>query len=290
LIAAALAYAVTLGLGIAQLLGVDSPLLEYERGFIQLTSEGFARANGLYGTQIDFGCLSFFVFTVAFYINRRRGSWFAKITMALALLGALASMSRVAAAAFGVLFVVEFLFRGSFRDRLKHLVALSLVAAALYPLSEIIGATSTLMSEDPYAQDSTQGHLAYYVTLPRLLIQLYPIVGTGPGSQNGPGGPDGKIATDCLWLGFLVDFGAVTGAILVLFRVILLAYLLYRAYRFRSGLTVRITTVLTLMFLLASFVNSAFAYPVTVSIFYIIAGIFLYEDQVNQVRTACQFA
>lgn len=289
LIAMALAYAVTFGLGIAQMFGVDSGLLEYERGFVQHTSEGFARANGLYGTQIDFGCLSFFVFTVAFYLNRSRAGWLTKTTMALAILGALTSMSRVAVAAICAVVGVELLFRGSLKTRLKHLVLVSLVIAVIYPLADSIGATGTLMSEDPYTKDSNQTRIGYLVATPRLMLERYPLVGEGPGSQNGPGGPGGsseKVATDFLWLGILVDFGALAGAILILLRLVLLVYLLLRAYMSRGGkANSRITTALTMMFLLASCVDSAYAHPVTISIFYIIVGIFLYQDAMTRIKT-----
>jgi hypothetical protein len=159
-------------------------------------------------------------------------------------------------------------------------------------LADSIGIIGTLTSQDAVAQSSTQNHLGFLLEAPRLVLHQYPIVGTGPGSQNGPGGPGGdteKVASDFLWLGFLVDFGTLIGAILVLFRVILLVYLLYRAYRFRgSGSTASITAALTLMFLLASVVDSAYAHPVTVSIFYVVAGIFLYKDSADRLDAPMQ--
>ncbi|MGA3049485.1 MAG: hypothetical protein ABSD67_22850 [Terracidiphilus sp.] len=281
LIAAGLAYLVTFWAALYQVLEVNFWLFQsdwlLERNFL-----GIGRATGMYGTQIDYGCLSFMTFCVAYYINIRRHNWFAKLIALTAVLGAISSMSRVWMAGILGVFVIDFIFRQSWKHRVAIALAIAVLTLVLHPIASELGITSIVASEDEDTQTSNYNRIEYFSQLQQWLLHDYPLVGTGPGTQNGPDTEGQKFVGDFLWLGYMVDFGALTGVVLVLLRIVLLIYLAARSYRSHVNPSLRwVTSALCISFIFASIVDSAYAHPVTISVFYIIAGVFLYCDQPN---------
>lgn len=279
LIAAGLAYLVTFWAAIYQVLGIDFWLFQ-SRWLLERNFLGIGRAAGMYGTQIDYGCLSFMAFCVAYFINKSRPNWFAKVIALTAVFGTLSSMSRVwMAATLGVL-LIDFIFRQSWKRRIAIGLVVIVLTSAVYPIAAELGITSIVTGEDEDTQISNRNRFEYFSQMEQWLLHDYPLVGTGPGTQNGPDTGGQKFVGDFLWLGYMVDFGTLTGGVLVLLRIVLLIYLVARSYRSHLNPSLRwVTSTLCISFMFASIVDSAFAHPVTISIFYIVAGVFLYCDQ-----------
>jgi hypothetical protein len=277
LIALAGTYAVTLGIAVCQSLGVNYWLFEYDRYVLQKNYLGITRASGLYGTQIDYGLLGFLVFTVAFYLNTQRRHWFSFTIMVAAAFGILLSMARIWVAAMAVLVLFGIVQIRSIRTRLKAAVIVLIGVSALYYVGDQLGVVGMLRAVDEYTQDSNEGHWLLYEKAPEWLSQ-YLLIGTGPGTQNGPDVHDQKVIGDFLFLGTAVEFGGVVGAVLVLSRVATLLIVLRRCNEPQPDNPLRkITIAVCIAFLSAAFVDSAFAHLVSIAVFYVICGLYLYE-------------
>jgi hypothetical protein len=283
LVAAGVAYLLTFWVAVYELLGIDSPLFQYDRWELQKNYSGIARASGLYGTQIDYGCLSFIAFSVAYFVGFSRPHWFAKVVAVVAALGALASMSRVWMLAIVLVLVIDLVARRTMKQRLLFALAATILLASLVPLLDDLGVMTMVTADDPYTQESNGSRIDNFSMMSEWVLHDYPIVGTGPGTQNGPDARNQKFVSDFLWLGFLIDFGSLTGSILVLLRFLLLVYMVARSVGSSADPCLRwLTSALCIAFFAASFVDSAFVHPVTVSLFYMISGIFLYSDSSQQ--------
>jgi hypothetical protein len=277
LIALACTYAVTLCIAICQSLGVDYWLFEYDRFALQKNYLGITRASGLYGTQIDYGLLSFLVFTVAFYCNAQRRHWFAFTMIVAAAFGILLSMARMWIGAMAILVFFGVTQIRSIRTRLKAAVVVLIAVLALYYVGDQLGVVGMLRAADDYTQDSNEGHWLLYQKAPEQLSQ-YLLVGTGPGTQNGPDVHDQKVIGDFLFLGTAVEFGGVVGIILVLSRVGTLLIVLRRCNEPQPDNPLRKTAMaVCVAFLSAAFVDSAFAHLVSIAVFYVICGLYLYD-------------
>ena len=277
LIALACTYAVTLCIAICQSLGVDYWLFEYDRFGLQKNYLGITRASGLYGTQIDYGLLSFLVFTVAFYCNAQRRHWFAFTMIGAAAFGILLSMARMWIGAMAILVFFGVTQIRSIRTRLKAAVVVLIAVPALYYVGNQLGVVGMLRAVDDYTQDSNEGHWLLYQKAPEWLSQ-YLLVGTGPGTQNGPDVHDQKVIGDFLFLGTAVEFGGVVGIILVLSRVGTLLIVLRRCNEPQPDNPLRrIAIAVCVAFLPAAFVDSAFAHLVSIAVFYVICGLYLYD-------------
>ena len=270
-------YLVTFCIAICQSLGVDYWLFEYDRFGLQKNYLGITRASGLYGTQIDYGLLSFLAFTVAFYCNAQRRHWFAFTIMVVSAFGILLSMARMWIVAMVILVFFGVAQIGSIRTKLKAAVVVLIAASALYYVGDQLGVVGMLRAVDDYTQGSNEGHWELYQKAPGWLSR-YLLVGTGPGTQNGPDVHDQKVIGDFLFLGTAVEFGAVVGIVLVLSRVATLLIVLRRCSEPQPNSPLRkIAIAVCMAFLPAAFVDSAFAHLVSIAVFYVICGLYLYD-------------
>jgi hypothetical protein len=182
-----------------------------------------------------------------------------------------------------VVFVCQFL-RPSVIASLKRKGALVTLAlsAVLIPAVYIV---AMFRAEDPFSQE--EGRALYVQSAPKWLLEDYPYVGSGPGTQNGPNN-ETKTIGDFLWLALLIEFGFAAGILVVLLKIALPLIVIrnYLRSRYRPALATA-AFVLSISFLLMSFVDSAFAHPVTISIFYIIAGAFLYSYYCRSTSNVC---
>src|SRR6185437_3491125 len=238
-------------------------------------------ATGGYGTQIDFGLLSFIVFACAFYIVREKKSkWFSFMVL-VGLGGIFLSVSRVFIFAAACVLVCA-IRRNAILEILKRPrlllpigVGLLVTVLAVQELNLI----PIFVAADTVTQSSNEDRVTFVKTLPRWIFIDYPIVGTGPGTQNGPNEEANKLIGDGLWFGMLIEFGFLAGLPLIVLKLglVLLVILNYFRLKHRSAIA-RISLALAVCFLGASFVDSAFANVVSLSIFYIVAGCFLLES------------
>jgi O-antigen ligase len=195
-------------------------------------------------------------------------------------IGVLMTMSRTWIAALMIVVLVHIFRIRSTRYKIKAVIVLIALASLAIPVAMQLGVVDMFAANDSYTQSSNTTRLRYLQKLPGWVLEDYPLIGTGPGTQNGPAGVDDKIASDFLWLAIVIDCGAIMGAILVAFRVILIFHVLRRSLRrggARSGLE-PLTSALCVSFLLASFVDSAFAHMVSESVFYVVCGLCLYKN------------
>lgn len=277
-----LVYAVTLAIGFCELVDIKYWLFEPDRVLLQRNEAGFLRATGLYGSQIDYGFLSFFVFGAAFYFNasRQRRHGYATLVAIMSVIGVLLSMSRVWIAALLLVPLVHIWQTRSPQYKIKAAAAMVVFAAILYPVAMQLGVVDMFLSNDSYAQASNTTRLRYLQKAPRWLLEEYSLVGTGPGTQNGPAAHRKKVASDFLWLAYMIDFGSLLGIALLFLKVVLIVHVLARGFRNRHGdrAVAPLAVVLCTGFLLASFVNSAYAHVVSISLFYVVAGLCLYHD------------
>ena len=272
-----LAYVLTVVAAVCEVLGINFWLFEHDRWSLQPSGLGFFRATGLYGSQIDYGCLSFMVFSAAYYTRRSGGAWRSLTMMALSSVGLLLTISRVWIAAAFVVVIVDVAARSSWKRIAGIALGSIVLLAALYPAAQSFGIVDFLSSRDELTRSSNQDRLYYYRAAPKWLLEDYVLVGTGPGTQNGPDVHGKKIVADALWLGILVDFGTAAGSILVLLKVGFAVYVLARARKDTSRTVLKMLTIaLGLALLLPSLVDSAFEHPVSISVFYLVAGLYLY--------------
>ena len=280
LIASGMAFLVTFWVAIFEVLGIDYWLFQYDRWVLNKNTSGIYRASGLFGTHIDYGCLCFIAFCIAYYVAIARSSWFARFIALAAALGSVASMSRVWMVAIALVVAVDMLIRQSLKQKIAVLLAAAFLISVLLPIADDLGILTIVTASDSYTQESNESRIQNFAKLSQWMLHDYAVVGIGPGSQNGPGPMGGKIASDFLWLGFIVDYGTLSGIVLVLLRVVLLISLVTRSIRSHCDRSLRLVAVsISLAFFFASFVDSAFVHPVIVSLFYMIAGIFLYSDR-----------
>jgi hypothetical protein len=286
LVALACAYLVTVWVAVYEVLGIDFWLFQYDRWVLQKNFSGIVRASGLYGTQIDYGLLSFLIFIVAFYWNARHKHWFASLMTAVAAVGVLLSMSRAWVGAMMVVVLLHLLRAQSLRRKLKIALVVVLMGVALYGIADKLGFVDILGAVDPYTQDSNQARVEFFQNAPQWLAHYW-LLGTGPGTQNGPDARDQKFIGDFLWLSTLVEWGTLLGTVLLFFRVSVIVYALRRTLQSESGGVLRsVTIAVCISFLLASFVDSAYAHFVSVSAFYVIVGLFLYAAPQSPGREA----
>jgi len=271
-------YTIMLTAGVCEVLGVDFWLFENERFVVQRNFLGMARASGLYGTQIDFGCLSFIYFSYTYLLawtskQKRHG-----LVGLLAVLGVLLSGSRVWLLATSVVLLIPILKVRSVKKVIVSAVIVTLLATALVPVINTLGLIDVVLSRDEVSQNSNADRSYYLRHAPRWLIDDYAIVGTGPGTQTGPDSQGKKIIGDFLWLAILVDYGTILGIVIVGLRLSLLAVVFRRSWvRRRINLAQILACTLCAAQFLASFVDSAFAHITTLSIFYLVAGIALHD-------------
>lgn len=279
LIASAITFLITFWVAVYEVLGIDFWLFQYDRWVLNKNISGIYRASGLYGTHIDYGCLSFIAFCIAYYVGICRPSWIAKFMFIVAILGSITSMSRIWMLAIALVIVVDMIVRQTLKQRIARIAAIAILVSISLPIADELGITTIVTASDSYTQESNESRIENFSRLSKWMLRDYAIVGIGPGTQNGPGEPGDKVAPDFLWLGFIVDYGTLIGIILLLLRIMLLGYLVLRSVCSHSDQSLRrVTSALSMAFLSASFVDSAFVHPVTVSIFYMIAGFFLYCD------------
>jgi hypothetical protein len=278
-IALSMAYLLTLVAGICEVMGSDYWLFANENWYLQQSGLGFSRATGLYGSQIDYGCLSFMVFCIFFYARRLGTAWPKKLMIGFAWIGLLLSMSRVWVAAAILVVVVDAVASRSWK-RVKRLAVVgALFLAALYPVADSIGLLDFVTGRDEMTHTSNEDRRYYYRMAPKWLLNDYPLVGTGPGTQNGPDVHGKKMVFDALWLATLVELGTSGGFVVLCLRIGFILYVLWRAWKHSAQTVLRpLTIALALSQLVASLVDSVFGHPVTITIFYIIAGLFLYRD------------
>ncbi|MGI9101551.1 MAG: O-antigen ligase family protein [Terriglobales bacterium] len=279
LIALGCAYALTVLVAVCESLGIDYWLFHYERWILQANYLDIFRASGLYGTHIDYGLLSFLAFTVAFYSRPAKGRWFASVVMVLAVLAALLTMSRAWVGAIGLVVLVHTMMAQSFKRKVQIGVLVLVVGAGFYTIADQLGFVTMLEAADVYTQDSNQARVEFLQQTPKWLRE-YMIVGTGPGTQNGPDpGEHTKFVGDFLWLSTMVECGTLFGGALNLARIVLIALVLWRTARSdRHGGLRAIAIVVALSFLLAAFINGAYAHYINVAIFYVICGLALVAE------------
>ncbi len=276
LVALGLAYAVTVLIALFEVSGIEFWLFRYDRWTLIPNYLGIPRAAGLYGTQIDYGCLSFLAFIAGLYSNARRRHPFAIFVAVAGALGTLLAMSRAWIIALVVVVLLHVSRSQTIKAKLKAAFVILVIAAALYVPAAQLGVIGMLQAVDAGTQESNQGHLWFYQNAPEWMNRFM-FVGTGPGTQNGPDAHEVKIVSDFLWLATLMEFGTMLGAILVLFRATVVAIALWRSYSSQLDSPLRpLTLALCIAVLVGSFANGAFAHPVSIAAFYVIVGLFLY--------------
>jgi hypothetical protein len=277
LVALGCAYVVTFCVAVCESAGIDFWLFHYDRWTLQRNYLGIARASGLYGTQLDYGLLSFLAFVVGFYCNNRRRHWFSITIMVTGVIGIVLSMSRIWLAALAVVVVLHLVRSKSLKAKLKVAGASLLMVAALYNVADQLGVVDMLRATDTTTQDSNEGHLWFFQNAPQWMNEFM-LVGIGPGTQNGPDEHDTKIVSDFLWLATLLEFGTLLGMFLVLCRVATIFLILRRSFASPPHDALRsITIAVCVSFFLASFIDSAYAHPVSVAAFYVIGGVLLHD-------------
>jgi hypothetical protein len=285
------AYVVTLCAAVCEAAGVDFWLFQYDRWTLQRNYLGIARASGLYGTQIDYGLLSFLAFVVSFYCNNRRRQWFTSVIIVAATVGILLSMSRMWLAAGAVVVLLHVAQSRSLKAKLKAAAVIMVMVGALYNVADQLGVVGMLKAADPTTQDSNEGHWWFFQRTPQWLDQFL-LVGIGPGTQNGPNEHDTKIVSDFLWLATLLEFGTLLGMLLVFSRLVTILIILRRSFVAKipcSSPLRPITITVCMSFLLGSFVDSAYAHPVSVAAFYVVGGLLLYDAPPEEVRASNNF-
>jgi hypothetical protein len=165
----------------------------------------------------------------------------------------------------------------SLKAKLKVAGVSLLMVAALYNVADQLGVVDMLRATDTTTQESNEGHWWFFQNAPQWMNE-YMLVGIGPGTQNGPLEHDTKFVSDFLWLATLLEFGTLLGAFLVLCRVATILLVLRRSFvTSLSGALKPITIVACVSFLLGSFIDSAYAHPVSVAGFYVMCGLLLYD-------------
>jgi len=280
LVAATLVFVFMTIAAVLQVAGVDWWLFRNENWSFIKTFFGVPRATAGYGTQIDFGLLCFIFFVCSFYAYFETKSVRSAFIAFLAFVGTLLTFSRMFIFAVVAVFIFQFL-RPSVLSSLKRkgatVLALALSAAIIVTVFQQLNIIAIFRAEDAITQDSNEGRLLYVQTATKWLLEDYPYVGSGPGTQNGPN-DDTKTVSDFLWLALLIEFGFAAGIIVVLLKIAL-PLVVIRNY-LRSQHRPAFATaafVLSISFLLISFIDSAFAHMVTISMYYIIVGHFLYS-------------
>jgi hypothetical protein len=280
LIAASLVFVVMIIAAMLQVFGIDWWLFRNENWLFIRTFFGVPRATAGYGTQIDFGLFCFIFFVCSFYAYFETKSVRSAFIAFLAFAGTVLTFSRMFIFAAVAVFACQFM-RPSVIASLKRkrvtLATLALSAALIVTLFQQLNIIAIFRAEDAITQDSNEGRVLYVQSAAKWLLEDYPYVGSGPGTQNGPNN-ETKTIGDFLWLALLIEFGFVSGIIVVLLKIALLLIVIrnYLHSQYRSALATA-AFVLSISFLLVSFIDSAFANMVTISIFYLIVGAFLYN-------------
>jgi hypothetical protein len=275
LVASGCAYLVTFWVAVFESLGVEFWLFQYDRWELQKNYLDVARASGLYGTHIDYGLLSFLVFTVAFYRRLSHRHWFTTLIMTVAAAGTLLSMSRAWVAAAAAVVFLHLIQAQSLKRKLQTALVVAVAGLALYSIADRLGFVTMLEAADVYTQESNESRLDYVQNAPKWLRE-YMILGTGPGTQNGPDAHGQKFIGDFLWLSTLVECGTILGGLLVLARVVVIGLVIQRSLQLTDDSGLRpIAIVACLSFLLASFIDAAYAHFISVSAFYVISALVL---------------
>jgi hypothetical protein len=268
-------YVVTFWAALYESLGIEFWLFRYDRWVLQKNFLGIARASGMYGTHIDYGLLSFFTFVTALYCHLRRRHWFSTGMMGVATVGLLLTMSRAWIGAWFIVVVLHLTRSQPLARRLKTLALVLIAGTGLYVAADRMGFVDMLRSVDEYTQISNESRLGFLENMPKWLDE-FALIGVGPGTQNGQPIGQQKFIGDFLWLAILVEYGTILGSVLILLKITLLLYVLWRAWMHPSGGVLKPVVIAgCLSFLLASLVNSAYAHFVTVSAFYVAIGLFL---------------
>ncbi|HEU5234300.1 MAG TPA: hypothetical protein VFU50_15670 [Terriglobales bacterium] len=264
--------------GLFQVIGFDGWLFRNDNFEFQSTFLGTHRATGGYGTQIDFGLLSFIVFVCAFYIARERRSKLAVFMVLVGFGGILLAVSRVfifAAVCVLISSVRRSTFSRLFRQP-KRLIPLAMGMLLVVIAVQQLDLITIFLAADTVTQSSNEDRITFLHNAPRWALRDYPIEGTGPGTQNGPNEEMNKLIGDGLWLAMLIEFGLLVGLPIVLLKMALLVLVVRNFAKCnRKSAISCIACVLAICFLAASVVDSAFANVVSLSIFYVIAGWFL---------------
>jgi hypothetical protein len=278
-VVSSIVFCVMMFASVLQLLGIDWWLFRNDNWSLVSTFFGIPRVTGSYGTQIDFGLLCFIFFMWSFYeFFETKSAWSAFIAV-LGFVGTVLTLSRIFILSAVVVFIWQFLRPGvlaSLKRKTATLVALALLSVVIGTVFYQLNIIAT-WAEDAGTLDSNETRVNYFRSAPRWLLEDYAYVGSGPGTQNGPN-DENKIIGDFLWLGLLVEFGFAIGIIVVVLKVALLLLVILKYLRLSRGTISAISSfVLSVCFLLVSLVDSAFGNMVTISIFYLIVGAFLFS-------------
>jgi hypothetical protein len=290
LVAASLVFVFMMIAAVLQVFGIDWWLFRNEKWFFMPTFFGIQRPTAGYGTQIDFGMFCFIFFVCSFYTYFETKSVRSALIAFLSFAGTVLAFSRVFIFAAVVVFVFQFL-RPSVIASLKRkgatLATLVLSTALIVTVFQQLNIIAMFKAEDAITQESNEARMLYFQSAPKWVLEDYPYVGSGPGTQNGPN-IETKTVTDFLWLALLIEFGFAVGIIIVLLKIAVLLIVIrnYLRSQYRPALATA-AFVLSISFLLVSFVDSAFAHPVTISIFYLIAGSFLYSCYSRSTSSVC---
>ncbi len=273
------AYSIMLVAACFEVIGIDYWLFADEKWIIQRNFLGFGRATGLYGTQIDFGCLSFSFFCISFYRAHRERKMRYVVFCVMTALGALLSMSRVWIFATLVVLMFPFLRRQSVKQLLLSFALLCVLGFLMIPAANSLGLSQIIFSQDALTQQSNANRADYFHQAPQWLLEDYPLEGTGPGTQTGPDPLGRKFIGDFLWLGMLIDFGTCLGSLLVVLRLLLILIILRSCLKSDvRRLSQQVTVAFCLAMFLSSFLDSTYAHLVTLSLFYMVCGVALFEN------------
>ncbi len=186
-----LTYVIMLVAGACQVFGIDFWLFQNDRFQTQRNFLGIGRASGLYGTQIDFGCLSFICVAFAYYAFRNQKKVHL-IFMFLGIAGVVLSISRVWFLAATIVVVTPILRTKSVKQLFGVAVLMCVLGAVLVPAMNALGLIDSILSRDEVSQQSNDDRLYYFKKSPQWLLDEYVIAGMGPGTQTGPD-PLGKV-------------------------------------------------------------------------------------------------
>jgi len=275
-------FVVMIIVSVLQVCGIDWWVFRNENWQFIKTFFGIPRATAGFGTQIDFGLLCFIFFVYSFYAYFESKSALSAGMACLAFVGIILTFSRMFIFAGMAVFFVQFVrpsVLASIRQKGKVLVSVALLLVLIGVAFNELNILAIFKAEDAITQDSNDSRISFVEKLPRWLLQDYAYIGVGPGTQNGPNDTDTKLVGDFLWLGLLLEFGTLTGSILVMLKVLLLCVILFSYLRSESNALATSAFALTLSFALVSFINSSFANMTTISVFYLFIGKYYFEYQ-----------
>jgi len=271
-------YSIMLVSGCFEVIGLDYWLFANDKWLTQRNFLGLGRATGLYGTQIDFGCLSFSFFCISFHLAMQKRKMRYVVFCILAALGVLLTMSRIWIVATLIAFVIPFLSRPSVKQLLWFCALLGGLGLLMAPLTSSLGVSQIFLSQDQQTQQSNENRGNYFSQASQWLLEDYAFEGTGPGTQTGPDPLGQKFIGDFLWLGMLIDYGTLLGSLLVGLRLLLIIMVLWSCLRSKlREISQKVTVMFCFTMLLSSFLDSAYAHVVTISVFYIICGVALFD-------------